>query len=93
MGLFWSSKPVVSETEFQKKVRGHLYGEGFTHNEIDRVQEIFRGDMDKDSNTYAKGITKKELDAGIKWMREHENTHHISDKKIDLLEIEMNKFI
>ena len=41
----------------------------------------------------AKGITKKELDAGIKWMREHENTHHISDKKIDLLEIEMNKFI
>jgi hypothetical protein len=88
MGLFFNdTKPRVTKEEF-KKVRSILYTLGFTTKELDKVEEIFRGDMDEDREM-DKGIDEAELKKGIEWMRAHIKEHFISERKIDLLEKEM----
>ena len=84
MGFFWNTKPKVSKGEFQK-IRNYLYSKGFSHKELERVEEIFRADIDE-SGSYEQGISGEEVNKGIKWMRENMNDHHISSSKIDLLE-------
>ncbi len=88
MGFFDTVKPKVTKEEFQK-VRNYLYSMGFTHRELDEVNEIFHADMDE-SSSYESGISKEEIDKGIQWMRDNMNTHHISSQKIDILEKELN---
>ncbi|MFA6797169.1 MAG: hypothetical protein WCR40_00435 [Candidatus Paceibacterota bacterium] len=90
MGIFFNDqKPRITETEF-KKVRSRLYSKGFTTEQLDKIESIFRGDMyeDKDSD---KGIDEKELDRALAWMRDNTSTHNISEQKITVLEEEMRK--
>ncbi|MDD4804198.1 MAG: hypothetical protein PHN69_03410 [Candidatus Pacebacteria bacterium] len=90
MGIFFNDpKPRITETEF-KKVRSRLYSKGFTTEQLDKIESIFRGDMyeDKDSD---KGIDEKELERALTWMRDNTSTHNISEQKITVLEEEMRK--
>ena len=89
MGFFSDSKPKITETEF-KKIRAHLYNTGFSSEQLDKIESIFRGDLyeDKDSD---KGIDEKELERAITWMRENMHVHNISEEKINILEEEMKK--
>ena len=89
MGFFSDSKPKITEEEF-KKIRAHLYNTGFTSEQLDKIEGIFRGDMYED-NESDNGIDEKELVRAIKWMREHMDIHNISEQKIDILEEEMKK--
>ncbi len=88
MGLFWDDiKPRVIEKEWQK-IRGELAANGFTEKERDRIEEIFRADMHEEREK-DKGISEEEIDKGIAWMKEHIDEHHISLKKIYILEIKL----
>ena len=91
MGFFFNTKPKVTKEEF-KKVRNSLYLSGFTHKELDQVEEIFRADLDESQN-YDRGISNEEVDKGIRWMKENLNIHHISAHKIDILEKTLKKKI
>jgi hypothetical protein len=87
MGLFFTPKPKVTRLEFHK-VRTYLFSAGFTHRELDEVEEIFRANLDK-KEIYGQGITKDDLDNGIKWMRANMHIHHIPSSQIDILEREL----
>ena len=93
MGLFFDSpRPRVTPYEL-KLVKGILRSKyNFTEREANQVEEVFRGDIDE-QKYLEKGIDTTELVKGIEWMRSHLNVHHISPKKIDILEIEMMKKI
>ncbi len=93
MGLFFNTpKPRVTKIEW-KKVRSNLYSlHNFTVRELDKVEEIFRGDMDEERDI-DKGIDAAELTKGLQYMREHMNVHYISKEKINALEAEMIKYI
>jgi hypothetical protein len=88
MGLFFTDKPKVTKEEYQK-VRNYLYSAGFTHKELDQVNEIFYADMNE-SATYEQGISREEIDKGIQWMRDNLHIHHIPESKISILEKELN---
>lgn len=93
MGIFFNSpKPRVTQEEW-KRVRATLLNKYyFTLREVNQIEEIFRGDMDE-QKMLEKGIDTIELVKGIQWMRQHLNTHRISAKKIDAVEVEMMKWI
>jgi len=93
MGFFFDTpKPRVTESEW-RKIRDNLYSlHGFTTRELDRVEEIFRGDMHEE-NERDKGIDSAELVKGIQYMRDHIDTLYISKEKINALETEMIKYI
>lgn len=64
MGFFFSnSKPKVTEVEF-KKIRASLYNKGFSSEQLDKIESIFRGDMYEDYDS-DKGVDVKELDRAI----------------------------
>ncbi|MFA5652376.1 MAG: hypothetical protein WC933_03345 [Candidatus Paceibacterota bacterium] len=87
-----SSKPKITKEEW-KKVRSNLIGShNFTTKELEEIEEVFRGDIDEPRDI-DKGIDSEELVKGIQYMRQHINLHHISLAKIDILEIEMMKYI
>lgn len=93
MGLFWSSRKCISRHKFENEIEKHLSSIGFTHEEINQVEEIFRSDIDdKDSGCDYAGLVKEEIDAGIAWMHKHKNIHKIPDKKIDELEETLKKY-
>lgn len=87
MGFFWDTKPKVTKEEFQK-VRNYLYSMGFSHRELEEVEEIFRSDLDESQN-YEQGISGEEVEKGIQWMRANMSVHHIPASKIDILEKEL----
>ena len=93
MGFFSSDpKPRVTREEW-KTVRGILYSNhNFTTKELDKVEEIFRGDMTEE-NALDQGIDSVELVKGLQYMRDHLNVHYISLDKINDLEVEMMKMI
>lgn len=83
-------RPRVSKLEFQK-VRNALAYHNFTELQRDRVEEIFRGDQEEESD-FA-GVDERELERGIVWMRENKSKHGFSDAQIDLIESEMKKYL
>lgn len=83
-------KPRVSKLEFQK-VRNALAYHNFTELQRDKVEQIFRGDLDEEAD-FA-GVDEKELEKGITWMRENKSKHNFSDSQIDLIESEMKKYL
>ncbi|MFA6227111.1 MAG: hypothetical protein WC631_01345 [Candidatus Paceibacterota bacterium] len=88
MGFFSDdTKPRVTKEEFQK-VRGSLSANGFTLKEINRVEEIFRGDMYEEREK-DKGVDEFELQNTIAWMRANMSKHNLSEPKIAILEREM----
>lgn len=89
MGFFSSPKPRVRKEEF-KDVRNELHSHGFDRKQIDRVEEIFRADMNE-SRYEEKGIQAGEVDRGIDWMRKNIRKHNISERKIDIIEKSLKK--
>ena len=93
MGIFWTSKKCISRHKFEKEIRIHLYDIGFSHKEIDHIEEIFRSDLDdKDPGCDYAGLTKEEVDSGITWMRKHMDVHKLPENKIDQLEEAFKKY-
>ena len=82
MGLF-SSDPRVSKTEFEK-VRAHLSTKGWSREKINRVEDVFRGDLMESGSD--EGISKKELGTGIDWLRESKSKHRFTDEDINEIE-------
>ncbi|MFA6445639.1 MAG: hypothetical protein WCW14_00095 [Candidatus Paceibacterota bacterium] len=92
MGFFFSdSKPHVGKDEW-RKVRNDLSACGFEHKRIDRVEEIFRGDLYELQNSQ-KGIDTNEIDAAIAWMRAHMSEHPFSKEKIATIERVLRKYL
>ena len=83
-------KPRISKLEFQK-LRSALVGHNFSKFERDKVEEIFRGDMEEIGDNA--GIDANELTRGLAWMRANKSKHGLSDDKIELLEGEMKKWL
>lgn len=93
MGIFFDDrKPSVSSEEFRKYVRNGLASHNFTHKEIEFVEGFFHGDMNEDVSR-EKGVDAKELERGIVWLRTHPREHSLSSEQINILEIEMKKYI
>lgn len=92
MGLFGNTKKSVSNREFQNSVRSRLSSSGLTRDEINEVAMIFRADLDEPQESQ-KGIDAEELSAGIKWMRQHTDMHHLSTTEIDSTEEVLRKYI
>lgn len=82
--FFDSPKPRVTKDEF-KKVRSILMSKGFSPHDITEAEEVFRGDLDNDG-TSGNGITGKEIDDGIAWLKKNIGKHRLSEQKIDTLE-------
>ena len=92
MGLFFSdSKKKISKIEFQQ-LRSHLAGNGFTHDEINKVEGIFNSDINEQYENDM-GIDEWEMKRGLDWMKNHTDEHHISEKQMDVLEKEMREFL
>lgn len=80
--------PIISHEEF-REARVALGNQGFTSEQRDKLEEIFRGDLDEAGD--AAGIDGFELERGIKWLKEHRSLHHFSDHQIELIETELRK--
>lgn len=91
MWFFGGSKPNVSGRDFVK-VRNHLRANGFSRHDADRVEEIFRGDMEEGSGSQS-GIDRPEIDRGVKWLRENKEKHHLSDEQIGIVEETLRKHL
>lgn len=93
MGIFFDDpKPRVTKEEWKltkSKLRSTY---DFTEKEVGQIEGFFMGDIDE-KRDLDKGIDTEELVKTIQWMRKNFNVHHISPKKIDILEIEMMKKI
>lgn len=89
--LFGPSKKIVSKNEF-KKVRSRLHSKDFTEKEIDRVEEIFNGDLNESSDL-ERGIDSKEIDRVISWLKAHKSEHTLSDTQIAIVESSMREYL
>ncbi len=89
MGLF-DYKPHVSRRSF-KQVRINLRKKGFSKKEIDKIEQIFRGDIEESGAQI--GIDRSELEKGINWMKRNPTSHGISKRKINILEQELKRKI
>ena len=91
MGFFFDTdtKPKVTPEKF-KKVRTALSENGFTTKEIDRVEEIFHGEMYEERQKDI-GVDEFELKNTIAWMRANMGKHNLSESKIAIVESEMEK--
>jgi len=82
MGFFGSNKR-VDHKEF-KKALWKLHEHGFSHLQIEEVENIFRGDLDESGASA--GLSPEELSKGIHWLKEHRENHHLSGEQIVKLE-------
>ena len=79
----------ISKKEFQRSAT-NLRAKGLSASDIANMKKIFRGDMDE-GTPLTRGINKKELDKGVKWMREHIGQHTLSKSQIDKMEESLRK--
>jgi hypothetical protein len=89
MGLF-DYKPHISKRDF-KQIKIKLRKKGFSKREIDKVEQIFRGDIEESGPQI--GIDRGELEKGINWMRRNKASHGIPERKINILEEELKRKI
>ncbi len=82
MGFFTPSDR-VSYKEF-KKALYQLRTHGFSHVEINEIENVFRGDLYESGSSA--GISKDELNKGISWLKDHPDNHHLSRDRISKLE-------
>lgn len=93
MSMFGSNKPRISKEEW-RKVRESLYSEGIHDERLrDRVEGIFRGDMESGEEHAEHGIDKKELEDGLKYMRENPKSHGLSDGQMNTVEKVLKKYL
>jgi hypothetical protein len=78
-----SGNKKIGRTRF-KKVREELYSKGMSVLHRDKIEAMFLGDLDEDGAQ--KGISKKEFEDRIKWMRENKSKHGLSDNEINMVE-------
>jgi len=78
----------VSKNEFHE-VRNSLRYKGFSDRDVGEVEKLFRGDMHESGDH--SGIDTKEIEGGLKWMRENMSKHKLSEKKINTLEESLKK--
>ncbi|MDO8482953.1 MAG: hypothetical protein Q7S86_04010 [bacterium] len=89
MGFFTPSDR-VSRKEFKKalyKLRTH----GFSHDEIDQIENVFRGDLHESGSS--QGISKEEIKKGISWLKDHSGNHHLSSEQLDKLESALRHYL
>lgn len=89
MGFFTPSDR-VSRKEFKKalyKLRTH----GFSHGEIDEIENVFRGDLHESGSS--EGISKEEIKKGIGWLKDHGGNHHLSHEQLDKLESALQHYL
>lgn len=89
MGFFGESDR-VSRKEFKKaiyKLRTH----GFSHLEVDEVENVFRGDLHESGSS--QGISKEEIKKGISWLKDHSGNHHLSHDQISRLEDALRHYL
>ena len=90
-GISTSSKPHVSKKEYGK-AKTELYLEGFNKRKRAKVDEIFAPDFNMPvTESHPSGLEQTEIDARIKYMREHKNQHGFSDHEIDEIETAFKK--
>jgi len=92
MGLFGNYKKNISKREFFKEVRPVLASKDFTKDERDYIEGIFHGDIEE-STDYERGIDDKELERGLRFIREHMDAHTLTKEQIDILEEAMKRFL
>jgi hypothetical protein len=86
-----SSKPRVTGKEYIK-AKGELRNKGFNSIQIANVDKFFAPEFNIAATpSHPKGLEKKEIDARIKWMREHKSKHSFDDKQIDEIEESLTK--
>jgi len=73
------ANPNISKNEFSDS-RSTLAGKGFSKTERDQLGMVFRGDLAETGRH--SGITKDELNKGVKWLKENKSKHSLSDAKI-----------
>lgn len=83
MGFFFSN-PIVGQEEF-KKVRSYLYSNGFSEHDLTELKKIFSASLTN------QGINRKELEAGLRWLRENMGHHTFSKNQVNMIEEAMNK--
>ena len=82
---------IVSQREF-KRIRSNLRRAGLSRDRVSEVDKIFHGDL-SDSDGGYRGIDKREIERGIKWMRDNKGSHNLSDTHIDTIEEELTKYL
>jgi len=91
MGFFDAHKPRITKDEMSE-ARSVLYSKGFNDRDINEINKIFRGDMHESRDIDA-GIDAKELEAGIKWLKDNPSSHKLPASKIAILEQVLKKKI
>ena len=87
---FFGEKDRVSRKEFKKaiyKLRTH----GFSHLEVDEVENVFRGDLHESGSS--QGISKEEIKKGISWLKDHTGNHHFSHDQLARLEDTLRHYL
>ena len=86
-----SNKPRVTEKEYIK-AKSEMYTQDFTDTERKKVDEIFAPQFSAEPTlSHPRGLTEKDIDARIKWMRGHKSEHGFSDHRIDQIEADLKK--
>jgi len=83
MGFFSSNKPKRVTKEEWNKIRLSLYGK-LEKRERDELEKFFRADLHEEG--IQSGITRKEFEAGMAWLRDNTGKHEFESN--DLEEIE-----
>ncbi len=91
MGFFSWNKPRVSHFEW-KKVRSSLFSKGWSTPDLNRAEAAFRGDLHEHQSSEG-GIDRREIEGGIKWMRENKVKHGLSDNQISELGEHLHKHL
>ena len=89
MGFFDAHKQ-VSHVEF-KKALWKLKDHGFSHADIDRVQNVFHGDLHESG--VGAGISKHEMEKGLEWLRGHHDIHNFSPHHVDKIEHVLGQYL
>ena len=87
--FFESYKPKVFREEF-RRLKSELVSRGFSQTERDRIEAMFFPDLEE-TNPDDDGIDAAEIARTIDWMRKNKLKHHLSDRKIDILESELKE--
>ena len=84
MGLFNNNKPQVTEGEF-KQAETAMRGAGLSKSETNDVEQVFSGGLHGGSKS-PHGLDADELQQGVDWLKEHHETHTMTDEEVGKVE-------
>jgi hypothetical protein len=91
MGMFWSSGSRITKDEFKRGLMHLSQDHGFSHEKIDKIEQIFRGDLYESGDSA--GISREELNRAMTWMKHHPEDHHLSPESISKVESVFGKYL